>query len=554
MRQRSTLAHTTPGKHVTELYASNEQDPKYIPPSEPHALCLTVFLSPYNFLPIEHNGEVIVSGVSIHVFFNGQLCDSAYVPKKYASVKYAMAEQIVRFCGQRISRVLEKPWIIVPPGQNPDGSRRNSYGVGRQMSASAEQRWGAMSNAILAEADKAGVNPQGDRSVLGQYLESVSELPMPSEVEDMQKVGSVNFGVIDVVIIGGPGEKKATAPFLAEPTPVKVEGFEPVQPVNLPVLPPSLPFQPPSLPVQTPSIPVQASTDDVTAPLNDVTTRLPGPDAPSETLSDALANAEAPNESGKDASELPKDAATYPTPPSRLPTPPKTDTPSAATKVEPFAHESSHAGLNSPKKRSRSPSSSAPWRPLKRPNLPGKNDSKAMTTEEQALQAIQDKAAQEAEDLINGRQPMYASAPRARRAPSSYGEESPERSSPLSSVPPTEAEERIQTPNQSKVAILKLAPPSTLETGPPKNPKSTRTTLTEFDRLTGGLSASRQRRRNNPQIVVERLDAGFTVPELSRDCVVTYAERGVLRNVASVKEASMEKEGPVIMGVRFIVG
>ena len=134
---------------------------KYIPPSEPHALCLTVFLSPYNFLPIEHNGEVTVSGVSIHVFFNGQLCDSAYVPKKYASVKHAMAEQIVRFCGQRISRVLEKPWIIVPPGQNPDGSRRNSYGVGRQMSASAEQRWGAVSNAILAEADKAGVNSQG---------------------------------------------------------------------------------------------------------------------------------------------------------------------------------------------------------------------------------------------------------------------------------------------------------------------------------------------------------------------------------------------------------
>lgn len=531
------LAHTTPGKQFTELYASTEQDPKYIPPSEPHALCLTVFLSPYNFLPIEYNGEVIVSGVSIHVFFNGQLCDSAYVPKRYASVKHAMAEQIVRFCGQRISRVLEKPWIIVPRGQTPDGSRRNSYG---QMSASAEQRWGAMSNAILAEADKAGVNSQGERSVLGQYLESVSELPMPSEVEDMQKVGSVNFGVIDVVIIGGPGEKKATAPFLAEPTPVKVEGFEPIQPVNLPVQPPSLP--------------VQACTDDVTAPLNDVTTRLPGPDAPSEPLSDALANAETPNESGKDAPEPSKDATTSPKPPSRLPTPPKTDTPSATTKVEPFAHESSRPGLNSPKKRSRSPSSSAPGRPLKHPNLPRKNDPKATTTEEQAFQAIRDEAAQEVEDLINGCQPMYVSAPRARTTPLNYGEESPEQSSPLNSAPPTEAEERTQTPNQGKVVTLKLAPPSALEIGPPMNPKSTRTTLTEFDRLTGGLSASRQRRRNIPQTVVERLDAGFTVPELSRDCVVTYAESGVLRNVASVKEASMEKEGPVIMGVRFIVG
>ena len=350
--------------------------------------------------------------------------------------------------------------------------------------------------------------------------------------------------------------RKLRPPFLAEPTPVKVEGFEPVQPVNLPIQPPSLPVQPPSRPVQTPGIPVQASTDDVTAPLNDVTTWLPSPDAPSETLSDALANAEAPNESGKDAPDPPKDAAAYPYPPSRLPTPPKTDTPSAITKVEPFAHVSSHAGLNSPKKRSRRPSSSAPGRPLKRPNLPGKNDPKATTTEAQAFQAIQDKAAQEAEDLINGRQPMYASAPRARRVPLSYGEESPERSSPLSSAPPTEAEERTQTPNQSKVVTLKLAPPpppSALETGAPKNPKSTRTTLTEFDRLTGGLSASRQRRRNNPQTVIERLDAGFTVPELSRDCVVTYAERGVLRNIASVKEASMEKEGPVIMGVRFIV-
>ena len=136
-----------------------------------------------------------------------------------------MTEHIVRFSGRRIGRVIEKPWIIVPSGQNPNGSRRK-YRKDEAASAGAQQRWKDISDALMTEADKNGRNENGERPITGEYLESLARLSMPEEVEDMQKAGGTKLGILDVVIIWGKGSREGReAIFIVEPTPMRNEGF-----------------------------------------------------------------------------------------------------------------------------------------------------------------------------------------------------------------------------------------------------------------------------------------------------------------------------------------
>ena len=68
--------------------------------------------------------------------------------------------------------------------------------------------------------------------------------------------------------------------------------------------------------------------------------------------------------------------------------------------------------------------------------------------------------------------------------------------------------------------------------------------------------ASSRLRGDKPHAVLDganALDAAFTVPELSKDCSVTYAGPGVLRNVGASRSGHFKEEG-VVMGVRFLVG
>lgn len=129
-----------------------------------------------------------------------------------------MNEHIVRFSGRRIARLLEKPWVYVPPGQNPDKSIREHKRT-RGANAGASPRWEAISQMLESEAGRIGGDEDSDYPVLGEYLSSLAKLQMPLEVEEMQKVGGAKFGVIDVIIITGKGHKDgATGTMLLEPT------------------------------------------------------------------------------------------------------------------------------------------------------------------------------------------------------------------------------------------------------------------------------------------------------------------------------------------------
>ena len=135
-----------------------------------------------------------------------------------------MTEHIVRFTGRRIGRLMEKPWIIVPSGQNPDGGLRE-FRRGKVAYAGAQQRWKDISDSLMAEADNIGRDGSGRRPIIGEYLQSLAELPMPTEVEDMQKAGGPKFGVLDAVVTRGTGnEDGPDSLYIKEPTPIRIEG------------------------------------------------------------------------------------------------------------------------------------------------------------------------------------------------------------------------------------------------------------------------------------------------------------------------------------------
>lgn len=136
-----------------------------------------------------------------------------------------MTEHIVRFTGRRIGRLLEKPFVIVPSGQNPNGSLRQNQ-RGEVAYAGAQQRWDDLANALTAEADRIGRDEEGERPVLGEYLESLAQVSMPKQVGNMQKAGSPKFGVLDVAITWGNGSKKGpNTPYIIEPTTIKSQNF-----------------------------------------------------------------------------------------------------------------------------------------------------------------------------------------------------------------------------------------------------------------------------------------------------------------------------------------
>ena len=98
-------------------------------------------------------------------------------------------------------------------------------------------------------------------------------------------------------------------------------------------------------------------------------------------------------------------------------------------------------------------------------------------------------------------------------------------------------------PRAAKAAALAVLLPSLKPKRP--MPPLPQTSSSEDETPLATTSAARSRN--------EALDAHFQMPPLSQDCCVTFAERGVVRNVSAVRGGHFEERG-VIMGVRFIVG
>ncbi|MCJ1224726.1 hypothetical protein MMC12_001371 [Toensbergia leucococca] len=198
--------------------------PDHPPPLVPHALCLTVFLSSASFLRTYdcHLKKSVLQDIKIDVYSNGELCASTYVPMRFRSdSSYNMTELTQRFSGRRIGRLMERPWVLVPPGQNSDGTLRE-HKRNKEAYVGAKQRWTAVSEALSIEAKRCGGSKCGGLSATGEYLASLAKLDMPAEVEEMQRAGGSKFGVLDVVVTAGRGQKdEPSQAQIPKPTPMR---------------------------------------------------------------------------------------------------------------------------------------------------------------------------------------------------------------------------------------------------------------------------------------------------------------------------------------------
>lgn len=196
------------------------------PPLVPRALALTVFLSKDSFVhSCGTRTKQVPQDVKIDVFFNGEMTASTYVPARYRGEANNMIQLTQRFSGRRMNRMAERPWVIVPPGQNADGTLRTNK-RNKAAYVGAQQRWERIGKGLKEEGEKFGRNKYGEPSVVGEYLASLAKFEMPVEVDEMQKGGGPKFGVIDVVITLGKGQKdEPEKGYLKEPTKLRLRGF-----------------------------------------------------------------------------------------------------------------------------------------------------------------------------------------------------------------------------------------------------------------------------------------------------------------------------------------
>ena len=192
--QRPKRAHPAPSSSLSGAMSASPFADHHEDEMVPKALALHVMLGDQSFLRSYEDGKP--QRCMIDVFFNGQLSSSVLVHWKEIHTWHQV------FSGIRVGHMAERPWVVLPPGQNANGSLR-----GLKRSISVNERWQQISSALMQEVKARGVNKYGERPPSADYLHSLATMQMSKAVERLQKPGGRRFGIVDVMITAGDGKK-----------------------------------------------------------------------------------------------------------------------------------------------------------------------------------------------------------------------------------------------------------------------------------------------------------------------------------------------------------
>ncbi|KAF2666601.1 hypothetical protein BT63DRAFT_457550 [Microthyrium microscopicum] len=155
---------------------------------------------------------IVYCDLRFDVFYNGNVVHSNYIS---GALKWGKGKSQL-FSGTKIQNALERPWILVPAGQNNRGELLEN-GSGRKVSA--RERWAQVSNSLLGHADsirrpddpkhpdhEAHRAHQAAHEVLLDGITSIAGLDMPSELDVEPKIQKL--GIIDVLVTAGKGTNK----------------------------------------------------------------------------------------------------------------------------------------------------------------------------------------------------------------------------------------------------------------------------------------------------------------------------------------------------------
>lgn len=191
-------------------YAS-DQEPRMPEHNRPQALILHVKLSDKAFLS-GSNGK---THLKIEVLFNGQLSTCSLIHTNDIRSGAKSLHQI--FAGYRVDFLAERPWVLLPPFTTADGGPRRF-----RKTITPRERWEEVNAAILKEAEERGTDKYGESPPSAALLHALASMEMPECVKAMQKPGGRKFGVVDVVITAGFGNKLTTgANYLKRPQRLK---------------------------------------------------------------------------------------------------------------------------------------------------------------------------------------------------------------------------------------------------------------------------------------------------------------------------------------------
>ncbi|MCJ1331986.1 hypothetical protein MMC10_008678 [Thelotrema lepadinum] len=192
---------------------------------ERRALCLTVGMTAGSFLPqpsctVPPGGKATIQDVKVDVFFNGERCACTFSPARTLP-SIGKFKSLETYHGKRKALGVETPWIVVPAGQTADGSVRENK---RSKWSNADQRWGSVNSLLLAEAEASAKDEQGKLTILGDYLHALANVKIPGDIQGLQ---SVNYGVLDVVLISGLGKKdEASEKYLTKPVSARLSRLD----------------------------------------------------------------------------------------------------------------------------------------------------------------------------------------------------------------------------------------------------------------------------------------------------------------------------------------
>ena len=183
------------------MVTQTEHPETFNPPQQPHAVSITVFLSPESFepymnfrLPLQERETL--RDIKVDAYFNGALLSSKIISERFARSKHLNNELIIRFTGRPFSEQREQALIFVPPGQNPDGSLQEN----KRKKGSAVRRWEEISMRLNEELEKC--LPADGPTSLTESLQDLARVQMPAEIEQLHR-GGRTFSIVDVVVTSG---------------------------------------------------------------------------------------------------------------------------------------------------------------------------------------------------------------------------------------------------------------------------------------------------------------------------------------------------------------
>ena len=191
----------------TQLTASysltdiQDQHPESIKsPRAPHAVSLTVFLSPASFQPylkprVTPRQRNTRRDIKIDTYLNGALLSSKVVAKEYARERYLNKNLIIRVTGRSIDDQREQALVLVPRWETV-----GTFNENKNKKGGAVQRWEDISHRLNEEVEK--LLPDRANDSLAEGLRSLAAVQMPAEVETMHKVGRT-YSIVDVVVTLG---------------------------------------------------------------------------------------------------------------------------------------------------------------------------------------------------------------------------------------------------------------------------------------------------------------------------------------------------------------